>query len=112
MRQYEARLAAGEKWQEWGLVFTTTVGTPLNPSNVTHRLQKLLAEADLPRQRFHGLRHCRASLLRSHGADLYAVKEVLGHSQVGLTANTYTHFSEELRRDAAERMGAALEGKG
>jgi integrase len=111
-RQLEARRAAGERWQEWNLVFTSTVGTPLNPSNVTHALQRLLEKAGLPRQRFHDLRHCAASLLLAEGADLRTIMDVLGHSQISLTANLYTHLSEELRRDAAERMGAALSGNG
>jgi integrase len=68
------------------------------------------SEAGLPRQRFHDLRHCSASLLYSQGADLLTIMDVLGHSQMSLTANTYTHLFEEFRRDAAVRMGAALEG--
>jgi integrase len=111
-RQDQARLAAGARWQEWNLVFSSTVSTPLNPSNVTHRLQRYLEATGLPRQRFHDLRHCAASLLLAEGADLRMIMNVLGHSQISLTANTYTHRSEELRRDAAERMGAALEGVG
>jgi integrase len=54
---------ADEQWQDSGLVFASTIGTPLEPSNVIGRLHKLLADTDLPRQRFHDLRHCAASLL-------------------------------------------------
>lgn len=110
VRQVEARLAVGKKWEDWNLVFTTTIGTPLDQSNVTRQFQKLLREAGLPHQRFHDLRHCAASLLLSEGAELRTIQEFLGHSQISLTANTYTHLSEKLRRDTADRMGAALSG--
>lgn len=110
IRQLEARMVAGEKWQDWNLVFTSTIGTPLDQSNVTRQFQRLLREAGLPRQRFHDLRHCAASLLLSQGAELRTIQEFLGHSQISLTANTYTHLSEKLWRDTAQRMGEALSG--
>jgi integrase len=57
------RVLAGDRWHECGLVFPPTVGTLQEPSNVIARLHRLLADAGLPRQRFHDLRHCSASLL-------------------------------------------------
>jgi integrase len=57
------RVLAGDRWHECGLVFPPTVGTLLEPSNVIARLHRLLADAGLPRKRFHDLRHCSASLL-------------------------------------------------
>ena len=58
--QQEARLVAGERWQEHGFVFTTGIGTSLNPSNITHYFQRTLSDVGLRRQRFHDLRHCAA----------------------------------------------------
>lgn len=57
VRQLEERLLAGSRWQDSGLVFATTIGTPLDGRNVTRHFQKLLKDAALPRQRFHDLRH-------------------------------------------------------
>lgn len=54
-RRLEARLLAGSRWLDDGFVFTSTIGTPLEPSNVAAHLYRLLAEAGLPRQRFHDL---------------------------------------------------------
>lgn len=105
-----ARQAAGDRWQEWNLVFPSRIGTPLNASNVTHQFQALLAEVGLPRQKFHDLRHCAASLLLSEGADMKIIQDFLGHAQISLTANTYTHLTDKVRRDTANRMGAALSG--
>jgi integrase len=105
-----ARQVAGDRWKEWNLVFPSRVGTPLNPSNVTHQFQQLLEEAGLPRQKFHDLRHCAASLLLSEGVDMKIVQDFLGHSHISLTANTYTHLTEKVRRDTADRMGTVLSG--
>lgn len=107
-QKFEERLA-GERWRHWedaGLIFTSTVGTPLDASNVTHGFQKLLETAGLPRQRFHDLRHACASFLLSQGVSHRVVMETLGHSQIGLTMNLYSHVAPALQRDAAERMDA------
>lgn len=107
-RQLQDRLLAGSRWQDWGLVFASTIGTPLNPPNVTHRLQRLLSEAGLPRQRFHDLRHLAASLLLAAGVPARSIMEQLGHSQISLTMNTYAHLSPALMREAADAMDAIL----
>jgi integrase len=107
-RQTFARQAAGEHWQEQDLVFASTIGTPLDAPNVTHRLQALLKEAGLPRQRFHDLRHCCASLMLANGEHPRVVMETLGHSQISLTMNTYSHVMPAMQRDAADRLDALL----
>lgn len=90
------------------LVFPSAHGTPLNSSNVTNRLKELLERLELPHQRFHDLRHLTASLLLAQGVDIFTVKEILGHSQISLTANTYGHLTDKLAHDAAERLNRAF----
>jgi integrase len=90
------------------LVFTTTVGTPIDGISVTRRFQRILKAAGLPHQRFHDLRHACASLLLSQGVPARVVMETLGHSQISLTLNTYSHVIPALGREAAERMDAVL----
>lgn len=107
-RQAEERLAAGSRWNDWELVFATTIGTPLDAHNVTHRLQRILADAGLPRQRFHDLRHLCATLLFMQGVSPRVVMEQLGHSQIGLTRNNYAHVMPTMLRDAAGALDAAL----
>lgn len=104
MRQLQERLMAGAKWNEWGLVFASSVGTPLEPSNVTKRLHELLEDSGLPRQRFHDLRHCTGSLMLASGATPREIMGVLGHSQISLTMNTYAHLSPALERAAMDRL--------
>jgi integrase len=62
-RQGREKLASGSAWQDAGFVFATSRGTPLDGPTTTRRMQRALADAGLPRQRFHDLRHAAASLL-------------------------------------------------
>ena len=62
--------------------------------------------------RFHDLRHGAATLWLAQGADLRTIMQALGHSQISLTANTYTHVSTALLRQVADRMDAALRRDG
>lgn len=110
VRQLEERLAMGSAWEDWGLVFTSTRGRPLDSSNVTRSLRKLLQHADLPRIRFHDLRHTAATLLLARGVSPRVVMETLGHSQISLTMNTYAHVLPSMRAEAARRMDDALSG--
>ncbi len=59
-------------------------------------------------RRFHDLRHSCATLLLVQGVSPRVVMDVLGHSQIALTMNTYTHVLPQLRREAAERMEALI----
>jgi integrase len=112
IRQLEERLAAAGRWPDdpRDLVFLSTTGTPLEGVNVTRRFQALLADAGLPRQRFHDLRHACATLLLAQGVAPRVVMETLGHSQISLTMNTYSHVVPSMTRHAAERMDEALAG--
>src|SRR5215210_7519584 len=107
-RQLQERLAAGHRWRDGGYVFASTVGTPLDGTNVTHRFRAALAAAGLPRQRFHDLRHACATLLLENGEELGVVSRILGHSQIGTTANVYAHLTPAMLERSAARMDAIL----
>lgn len=108
-RQRLDQLVAGSRWKESGLVFTSRDGGPLDGSNVTKEFQRCLTDAGLPRMRFHELRHSAASLMLAQGVPLRTVMEVLGHSTITLTANTYGHLFPSLMQDAADAMDRALQ---
>ena len=108
VNQQELRSAAGPRWTESDLVFTTRVGTPIHPRNDHRAFVALLRSAGLRRVRLHDLRHTTASLLLSQGVSPRVVMEILGHSQISVTMNTYSHVSPELNRAAAEGMQQAL----
>lgn len=108
-RQLEERSAAGDKWIDSGLVFTTTFGKPIDATKISKDFHRHLDRAGLTQRRFHDLRHSCATLLLVQGVSPRVVMEVLGHSQISLTMNTYTHVIPELRRQAANRMDELLE---
>jgi integrase len=109
-RQLEERLLAGGRWHDSGHVFTSTIGTPLDGSSVTRAFQRLLAAAGLPRLRFHDLRHSCATLLLVQGVPARVVMEILGHSSIALTMNTYSHVIPSLKREAADAMDRVFAG--
>jgi integrase len=108
VRQLEARLAAGGRWQESGLVFTSSLGTAWEPRNVTRQFKALLNAAKLPNIRLHDLRHSCATLMLAQGVSPRTIMETLGHSQISLTLNTYSHVLPSLQEDAAAKMNAIL----
>jgi integrase len=110
-RQLEERLLAGAKWRDFGLVFATRVGTPLEPRNVHRDFKRILAKARVHDQRFHDLRHAAASLLLAQGINPRVVMELLGHSRIGITMDTYSHVVPSLMREAADKMDQILGGR-
>ena len=109
-RQLEEKMLAGSRWVESGLVFTTGIGTPIDPRHVKRRLDPLLKNAGLPHYRVHDLRHFCASLLLAQGVPLKVVSEILGHSQISITADLYTHVLPSLRKEAITLMDSILTG--
>ena len=107
-RQLEERLVAGEEWVDTGLVFATPLGGPLHGTTVTKRLQHIARATEIGDLRFHDLRHTCATLLLAQQVPARVVMELLGHSQIGLTLNLYSHVIPALRKEAADRMEAAL----
>ena len=103
---------AGSRWRETGHVFTTTIGTPLDGTAVTKRFQAILEGAGLPRQRFHDLRHCCASLLLAQNVPPRVVMDILGHTQIATTMDLYSHVMPAAQRDAADLMDSILERTG
>lgn len=108
----EEQLRAGPAWEggRWSLVFATELGGPINGSSLTHTFYDVAARAGLPRIRFHDLRHGAATYLLHAGVDLRVVMELLGHADIGTTANIYAHVLPSLNRDASDRMSALLFG--
>jgi integrase len=95
-------------WPQTDFVFTTLMGKPLDGCNVTRRFKRLLIAAGLPPLRFHDLRHTCASLLIAQSIHPRTIMEVLGHSQIAVTMDTYGHAFATVRRKAARKMDAIL----
>jgi integrase len=103
-RQDRERAAAGQRWQEHGLVFTTTIGTPIEPRNLNRSFTALCDSAGIRRIRLHDLRHTCATLLLAQGVDLRMIMEILGHSAIAVTGNLYTHVKLDTQRSALDKL--------
>lgn len=120
-RQLEERLLAGSRWcgDELGLVFTSTIGTPLNGANLLARFHDHLVKAGLEsadpdadeyrRYDLKALRHTAGTILALQGVHPRIAMEILGHSQIATTMNIYTHVVSEGMRDALASIDRALE---
>jgi integrase len=94
------------------LVFTTPDGLPLDRTTVLREFHRHIQKAGLTQRRFHDLRHSCATLLLVQGVSPRVVMDVLGHSDVAVTMETYSHVIPELRRDAAHRMEELINDHG
>ena len=88
------------------LAFTSQAGTAIEPRNVNRAFEALLKKAELRRVKLHDLRHTCASLLLAEGVAPRVVMELLGHSAIAVTMNTYSHVIPALQDESAKRMDA------
>jgi integrase len=107
--QAEARLLAGSAWQDRNLVFTSALGTPIEPGTIRRIWRRILAAADVGHVRWHDLRHAHATLMLSVGIHPKIVSERLGHSSIEMTVDTYSHVLPGLQAAAAAQLEALLE---
>lgn len=108
-RQLEERVKLAGLYEDHGLIFAATAGTPLNPENLVKRSFKpLLKKAGLPEIRFHDLRHTCATLLLGRGVHPKLVQELLGHATIAMTLDTYSHYLPSMGDQASGAMGDAF----
>ncbi len=89
-------------------MFAQANGRPIDASADRRAWKRLLEAAQIRPARLHDARHTTATLLLLHKVDARIVQQVLGHSQISLTQNTYQHVTEVMAAEAAEAMGRAL----
>lgn len=111
VRQIEERLALSlGKPAEEALVFTTLDGSPLHPGQFSGRFDRLVKAAGVPRIRLHDLRHTHATLALQAGIHPKVVSERLGHSNIAITLDTYSHAIPALEEEAAAKVAALVFG--
>jgi integrase len=108
-RQLEEISMLGDDFQENGLVFCTSKGTLINPTNLRKRsLAPLLERAGLPPMTFHQLRHTAATILLLKNVNPKVVSEVLGHATIAITLDTYSHVLPTMQYSAVAAMEEAF----
>lgn len=108
-RQLEARLAA-LSWSDRDAVFTASNGEWLDPGNLSRAFTRLVKVAGVKRIRFHDMRHTSATLLLKQGVNPKVVSERLGHANIAITLDTYSHVLPSMQREAADALEAVLFG--
>lgn len=112
-QQAKERLAAGATYENLDLVFATSLGTPLNERNLLQRhFKPVVKAAGLPETvRLYDLRHTCATLLMLAGENPQVVAERLGHSQISLTLDVYSHVLPTMQQSATDRLERLLYGE-
>ena len=91
-------------------MFTTTIGTPLDPRNASRAFSELAEKAGLGAWHIHELRHSAASTSLAQGVPVEVVSAFLGHSSIRMTVDIYGHIGDAQLRTAADAMDAAFGG--
>jgi integrase len=99
---------AAHIWRDPGLVFCSTVGTPLNARSLLRRWDDLTTRAGVGRRRFQARRHTAATLMLNNGVPLEVVSKTLGHAGLAITADAYAKVRPELQGTAADAMDRVL----
>ena len=84
-------------------------GTMYHPDAAGRIHRKLLKEAGIEPVRFHDLRHTFATLALQNGVDIKTLSGMLGHYSSGFTLDTYTHITDKMQQEAAEKVGSFME---
>ncbi|GGU18002.1 tyrosine-type recombinase/integrase [Streptomyces lavendofoliae] len=111
MRQAADRDRLGEIWEDTGYVFTTRTGKPIEPRNLYRSFTRVAKNAGLRVVRLHDARHGTATLLTAAGVPPRVVMEILGHSQIAVTMNVYTHVVQDTQREAVSHVDRLLRSR-
>src|SRR5207249_2106797 len=113
IQQVEKRLELDElktAYHDNDLVFANAIGEHIHPNSLDYRFKKLIAKAGVPKIRFHDLRHTSATLMLANNVHPKIVQERLGHADVSMTLNRYSHVTMDMQRGAADRLDDLVNG--
>lgn len=108
-QQEELKELFGDEYTDYGLVFCSSMGTPIEGQVINRALNKLITEHGLPKVVFHSLRHSSITYkLKLNGGDMKSVQGDSGHAQMKMVADVYSHIIDEDRRLNARRFEEAF----
>jgi integrase len=108
VRQDIERSDAWPNWQDYGLVFPSRLGTPMEPDNLRRSWGRIREAAGLESMRFHDMRHTCVSLLLALGVPPHIVRDIVGHSDIEVTMTIYAHAALDEKRAALGKLGDVL----
>ena len=108
IKYMEDALLYGVGFQNLGFVIRQEDGSPIKPDSMTRKWTRFVEREGLPKIRLHDLRHSNATALIQAGVNPKVVQQRLGHSDVNITLNTYTHVLPEMDVEAAEKLDAIM----
>jgi len=109
-RQLKQQLAVGPRWENSGLVFTWPDGRPIHPERFTRWFEQHARAAGLPKIRLHDVRHSYATAALAAGVPAKVVSERLGHANIAITMDTYSHVLPGLDAQAAGTVARLILG--
>ena len=109
-RQLEERLALGPAYQDSDLIFCREDGEAIHPHTFSEAFERHVRDANLPRLSLHGLRHTWATLALRAGEHPKVVSEILGHANISITLDTYSHAIPAMQEEAAARVAGLIFG--
>ena len=101
-------MAMGSDYTVTDFIIVHPDGKPIYPEYLSQMLTKLQEKANLPKCRFHDLRHLCASIMLMQGVNVKVAQERLGHADISTTLNIYSHVLPSSAREAAEKIGAMV----
>ncbi len=107
-KQDEERFFFKESYHDENLVFCSEDGKRIWPRNFQRTYDSMLKKAGVQHKKFHTTRHTFATMLLEDGADMRYAQELLGHSMMSTTANTYTHATEKAKKKVVDQMAGLL----
>ncbi|MDA1229082.1 MAG: tyrosine-type recombinase/integrase, partial [Chloroflexi bacterium] len=108
--QAEKRLAIGSLWRGTGHVFANEDGSPISGDRLSKNFARIVKAAALPHLSFHGLRHTAASLMIADGTHGRTIADILGHSSITVTMDTYGHLMPGIQAAAINALDSQLSG--
>lgn len=106
--QMVQKIELGPAWEDTGFVFTKPNGKPLDPERISKEFAKVVKTAEIPKIRFHDLRHSHASLMLKAGVSPKAISELLGHASISITMDVYAHLLPGIQEEAARKFSDLL----
>ncbi len=104
VRQMENKLLYGKEYQENHLICCRRDGRPIHTATFSQEFNRFLKQHELKHIRLHDLRHTNATLMLQMGIPAKVASERLGHANISITLDTYTHAVKELNQEAAEKL--------